>query len=65
LIVEIYGLYDPDTDELRYVGKANLETSKLHRDLLKKRYFRQAYELKFMMKCYAALGNSPASWAAL
>lgn len=21
--IEIYGLYDPDTDQLRYIGKAN------------------------------------------
>lgn len=27
--VEIYGLYDPDTDELRYIGKANDSAKRL------------------------------------
>jgi hypothetical protein len=38
--VEIYGLYDPDTDELRYVGKANNAKKRLKTHVFERGYRR-------------------------
>jgi hypothetical protein len=38
--VEIYGLYDPDTDELRYVGKANNAKKRLRTHAYERGYRR-------------------------
>jgi hypothetical protein len=38
--VEIYGLYDPDTNELRYVGKANDAAKRLKTHLLERKLLR-------------------------
>lgn len=35
--VEIYGLYDPDTDELRYIGKANNAAKRLKTHVLERK----------------------------
>jgi hypothetical protein len=38
--VEIYGLYDPDTDELRYIGKANNAAKRLKTHLFERKLTR-------------------------
>jgi hypothetical protein len=40
MLAEIYGLYDPDTDELRYVGKANNAKKRLKTHVLERGYRR-------------------------
>lgn len=37
MLVEIYGLYDPETDELRYIGKAKDSQARLARHVYERR----------------------------
>lgn len=52
-------------EEVRALRTANIEMAKLHGRFVKDGSHRLAYRLKFMMRCYAELGNSPASWSVL
>ena len=47
--------------------RANRDLSRLHARFLKGGSYRHAYQLKFMMRCYAAMqdGRSPVKWLTL
>lgn len=45
--------------------KANQDLSRLYTRLLKEKDYRNVYKLKFMMRCYAELKNSPSWWLSL